>query len=191
MDAHQEKPTLPMTPEVVSVLVDNHRRFLSFLERRVGSREVAEDILQDAFVRGLNRVDQLREQDSVIAWFYRALRNALVDHWRRTRTEQRALEELAASDVSDPVSDPEMMKTVCECATALLETLKPQYAEALRRVDLDGVAVKQFASEKQITQNNASVRLFRAREALRRQVERCCRTCADHGCLDCSCRASG
>jgi hypothetical protein len=43
----------PTTPEVVKTLVDNHRRFLAFLERRVGSREVAEDILQDAFVRGL------------------------------------------------------------------------------------------------------------------------------------------
>jgi RNA polymerase sigma-70 factor (ECF subfamily) len=35
-------------PETIAVLVENHRRFLAFLERRVGSREVAEDILQDA-----------------------------------------------------------------------------------------------------------------------------------------------
>ena len=32
----------PTTPEIVKTLVDNHRRFLAFLERRVGSREVAE-----------------------------------------------------------------------------------------------------------------------------------------------------
>src|SRR5688572_4203930 len=38
------------TPATINVLVENHRRFLQFLERRVGSREVAEDILQDAFV---------------------------------------------------------------------------------------------------------------------------------------------
>ena len=194
MDAKEQpgsvESTPPLPPAVVSVLVENHRRFLSFVERRVGSREVAEDILQDAFVRGLTRVDQLREQQSVLAWFYRALRNALVDHWRRARTERRALEELGVSEDSDPASDPEMMETICECATALLETLKPEYAEALRRVELDGVAVKQFALETNISQNNASVRLFRAREALRRQVVRCCRTCADHGCVDCTCRAA-
>jgi RNA polymerase sigma-70 factor (ECF subfamily) len=46
-----DQAVLPATPEVVAVLVENHRKFLAFLERRVGSRDIAEDILQDAFVR--------------------------------------------------------------------------------------------------------------------------------------------
>lgn len=173
------------SPEVVAVLVENHRRFLSFLERRVGSREVAEDILQDAFVRGLTRADQLRDQESIVAWFYRTLRNAIVDHWRRTAAERKVFDD--AEEGVEPAADPELMNTVCACASALLETLKPEYAEALRRVDLDGVPVNVFAEEKSVTANNASVRLFRAREALRRQVVRSCGTCAEHGCLDCSC----
>jgi RNA polymerase sigma-70 factor (ECF subfamily) len=187
---HTDAPdpaTLPASPEVVAVLVRNHRRFLAFLERRVGSREVAEDILQDAFVRGLARAGQLRDQESVVAWFYRSLRNALVDHWRRRGAERRAFEELAAGSDSEPSVDPELMKTVCECATALLDTLKPEYADALRKVEMEGVSVKDFAREKNVSPNTASVRLFRAREALRRQVERSCGTCAEHGCLQCSC----
>ena len=179
-----------MTPQVLTVLVDNHRRFLAFVERRVGSREVAEDILQDAFVRGLARADQLRDEDSVVAWFYRSLRNALVDHWRKTSTEKRIFDGSAAADAVEPAVDPELMQTVCECATALLETLKPEYAAALRRVELDGISVTELARETDVTPNNASVRLFRAREALRRQLERCCGTCAEHGCLDCSCSRS-
>jgi RNA polymerase sigma-70 factor (ECF subfamily) len=47
--------------------------------------------------------------------------------------------------------------------------------------------VKAFAEAAGITPNNASVRLFRAREALRQQLQRSCGTCAEHGCLDCSC----
>lgn len=181
---------LPATPEVVAALVENHRRFLTFLERRVGSRDVAEDILQEAFVRGLARAGQLRDQESVVAWFYRSLRNALVDHWRRRSSERRIFEDSAAGADAEPSVDPDLLQAVCECATALLETLKPEYAEALRRVDLDGVGVKDFAREKNVTPNNASVRLFRAREALRRQVERSCGTCAEHGCLDCTCGGS-
>lgn len=178
--------TLPATPEMVAVLVENHRRFLAFLERRVGSRDVAEDILQEAFVRGLSRSHQLRDHESVIAWFYRSLRNALIDYWRRRNTEQRVF-DVTGESASEPSVDPELMKTVCECATALLDTLKPEYAEALRRVDLDGLDVKDFAREKGVTPNNASVRLFRARKALRRQLEKSCGTCAEHGCVDCSC----
>ena len=185
--ASPDAATLPLTPEVVATLVENHRRFLAFLERRVGSREVAEDILQDAFVRGLARVGQLRDQEAVVPWFYRALRNALVDHWRKSNSERRIFDDAAAGADAEPSVDPELMRTVCECATALLDTLKPEYAEALRRVELEGISVKDFARETDVTPNNASVRLFRAREALRRQVERSCGTCAEHGCLDCTC----
>ncbi len=40
-----------------TVLLDNHRRFLGFLEKRVGDRAAAEDLLQDAFVNNLDKED--------------------------------------------------------------------------------------------------------------------------------------
>ena len=179
------------SPEVVKVLVENHRRFLAFVERRVGSREVAEDILQDAFVRGLANAGALRDENSVVAWFYRALRNALVDHWRRGAAEKRALVRAERfADATVPGVDEELMDTVCDCASALLDTLRPAYAEALRRVDLGGSSVAAYAAEAGITPNNASVRLFRGRQALLQQVKRSCGTCAEHGCVDCSCGRS-
>lgn len=72
----------------------------------------------------------------------------------------------------------------------LAGTLKPEYASALKRIELDGLAVKDYAAEVGISSNNAAVRVFRAREALRKQVARSCGTCADHGCLDCACDTS-
>lgn len=187
-DAATESVALPAAPEVVDVLVANHRRFLAFLERRVGSREVAEDILQDAFVRGLANVDRLRDEDSVVAWFYRSLRNALVDHWRKRAAEGRAVDHASAiAEESVPGVDAELEETVCRCAEALLDTLKPPFAEALRQVDLGGQSVKHYAEAAGITPNSASVRLFRGRKALREQLQASCGTCAEHGCLDCSC----
>lgn len=172
--------------DVVATLVANHRRFLEFLERRVGSRATAEDILQDAFVRGLARIDQLRSDESAVAWFFRLLRNAVADHYRRASGVARATTEL--DDERAPAApDAETERAICACVLSLAETLKPEYAAALKRVDVDGIAVQDFASEAGITANNASVRLFRAREALRKRVGATCRTCADHGCLDCTC----
>jgi RNA polymerase sigma-70 factor (ECF subfamily) len=179
---------LPTTPDVVRVLVENHARFLAFLERRTGSREVAEDLLQEAFVRGMTRAGQLRDQESAVAWFYRVLRNALTDHWRRRGAEARALERAAAmADDAAPAVDEELMDEACACVASLVDTLKPEYAEALRRVDVAGGTVAAYAAAAGITANNAAVRLHRARGALRRQVERACGTCAEHGCLDCRC----
>jgi RNA polymerase sigma factor (sigma-70 family) len=178
----------PAEPGVLRVLVENHRRFLAFLERRVESREAAEDILQDAFVRGLGRVETLRDREAVIPWFYRLLRNALVDHYRKRDAEGRALGRVAAeAGEAEPGPDQEMEAAVCACVTALVETLKPEYAAAVRRVDLEGVRVAAFAHEAGITPNNAGVRLHRAHRALRRQLERSCGTCATHGCDACDC----
>ena len=57
--------------------VANHREFLRFVERRIGNRAVAEEIVQDAFVRSLDRGGEIR--DSVVGWFYGVLRNAVID----------------------------------------------------------------------------------------------------------------
>jgi len=185
---HQSEHSEAVSPEVIGVLVENHERFLSFLTRRVSSRDVAEELLQNAFVRGLDKIDSLREGESVTAWFYRLLRNALVDHYRRQGAEQRALDNIASTQEQvEPPFDEALMNVVCGCVTSLVGTLKPEYAEAIRRVDLQGVTVDDLAREANITSNNASVRLHRAHQALRRQLARSCGTCATHGCLDCHC----
>ena len=81
-----------------------------------------------------------------------------------------------------------MRDEVCRCVSRLAETLKPEYADALRRIEVDGISVTSFADERGISKSNAAVRVFRAREALRRQVAASCGTCAEHGCLACTCK---
>jgi len=182
----------PGAPDVLRLLLDNHARFLSFLERRVGSRDEAEDILQEAFVRSMGRTDSLRSAESATAWFYRVLRNALVDHHRREGVRARVFHQLAAETEEVTLApDEELEAVACACITTLVNTLKPEYGEALRRVDLEGLSVRGFAEEAGITPGNAGVRLHRAREALRRQVSRSCGTCLTHGCLDCRCGEPG
>ena len=182
-----EEASQPLSADVIATLVENHREFLQFLERRVGSRAVAEDLLQEAFVRGIGRAETLRNEEAATAWFYRTLRNALVDHYRRSGASERALAAVAAEFDEAQAPDAELHDAVCKCVGRLATTLKPEYAEALRRVEVDGVSVQAFAAEAGITANNAAVRLFRARQALKKQLEVSCGTCASHGCLDCSC----
>jgi len=176
--------------EALAVLAANRRAFLSFLERRVGGREAAEDVLQDAFARSLDKVP-FREGESIVAWFYRVLRNAVIDHYRRAGTSGRALDRLAR-ELDEPMEPAlDERDAVCRCVTRLSETLKAEYALALRRIDVDGVSVQEYAAEAGITANNAGVRVFRAREALRKRVVRWCGACAERGCIDCTCGEPG
>lgn len=171
---------------VIERLAARHETFLSFLERRIEDRTLAEDILQSAFARATDKAAQLRDEESAVAWFYRLLRNAVVDHWRSQQRQQQRLERLAA-ELEDE-SEPELRQEICNCVEGLLDELEPSYARAIRRIDLEGLPVKAFAQEAASTPNNAGVRVHRARQALRRQLERCCGACAEHGCLDCSCK---
>jgi len=184
-------PALMDRPDdaAVRVLVDNYTRFLEFLERRVESRDVAEDILQEAFVRGVDRAPDLPDDESVTAWFYRVLRNAVTDHYRRRSARERAHAYAAGiAPQAEPPLDAEMFDAVCGCVNGMVDSLKHEYADAIRRVDLDGVPVRDYAREIGITASNAGVRLHRARSALRSQLVRACGTCSEHGCLDCRCK---
>lgn len=177
----------PITSQVTRVLVDNHARFLAFLEPRLGSREAAEDVLQAAFVKGLERQGSLRDEESAVAWFFRLLRNAVTDHHRRRGAEARALPR-TDPDQEVPVEDEPLRAEVCRCVRDLVPSLKPEYAEMVRRADLDGTPLQQLAADLGITPNNAAVRLHRARAALKRRLEVSCGTCTEHGCLECTCR---
>lgn len=85
----------------------------------------------------------------------------------------------------------EMEAEICVCVTRLAATLKPEYAEALQRIDVGGTPVKAFAEQKGLSSSNAGVRVFRAREALKKRVMESCGTCAEHGCMNCTCRKHG
>lgn len=182
-DADARKPA---SAEVVRALADNHREFLRFLERRVGDKALAEDILQDAFVRGIDKIGSLRDGESAVAWFYRALRNAVIDVHRRRQASARALASFA-DELAGAEPPTETREAVCQCVARLAGTLKPEYAEALEHIEVKGEAVKAFAEARGLSSNNAAVRVFRAREALRKQVMASCGTCAEHGCIDCTC----
>jgi RNA polymerase sigma factor (sigma-70 family) len=184
---HDEPPAAekPITPQVVERLVANHRDFLSFVERRIGTRALAEEIVQDAFAKSLDHADEIR--DSVVGWFYRVLRNAVIDHQRRQAVADRRLDQFAAELDASAEADEELAKIACGCVLKLADTLKPEYSDALRRIEVDQMSVKDYADANGISPNNAGVRIFRAREALRKQVARSCGTCAEHGCLDCTC----
>src|SRR6476620_11825850 len=134
----------PIPASVLAVLVDNRARFLAFLERRVGGRDAAEEILQQAYVRGMARGGGLREDESAVAWFYRLLRNALADHFRHGDVERRALAAYAGESEVTAGSDGALLEAVCGCVTGLVGTLKPELAAIVSEVDLDGVPLRAY-----------------------------------------------
>ncbi|HTI36845.1 MAG TPA: sigma-70 family RNA polymerase sigma factor [Vicinamibacterales bacterium] len=176
------------SPVPLDVLVENHRAFLRYLERRVGDRELAEDILQDAFIKVIDRPGRAPSGEGLIPWFYRMLRNAAIDRFRRRDAASRAVEAFARELETHAAPAAEIEAEICGCIARLATSLKPEYADALQAIDVQGTAVKAFAEQRGLSANNAGVRIFRAREALKKRLIESCGTCAEHGCRDCTCQ---
>ncbi len=176
---------------IITQLLTNHQQFLDFVERQIANRHDAEEILQTAYVRCFQKGWQIEDFSNGIAWFYRLLRNAVIDHHRRNDASKRVLEVYKDQSL-DLASQIELEKgrTACQCVKALIPSLQPEFGEIIRKIDVEGGDVKTVATALGLTHANARVRLHRARTALKNQVEKTCQTCAETGCLDCTCKGS-
>jgi RNA polymerase sigma factor (sigma-70 family) len=170
-------------------LLDDRQHFLRFLTGRVASPSQAEDILHAAYLKALEHASTLRAGESARAWFYRILRNAVIDHYRHRSAEDRALQSWAAELETEIPANDLTQDLVCKCIARVLPSLKPNYAEILTTVDLDEIPLATFAAAKAITLPNATTRIHRARKALRQRLIEACGACSTHACLNCNCRA--
>jgi RNA polymerase sigma factor (sigma-70 family) len=172
---------------LIEQLLGQRAAFLRFLAAKVGPA-AAEDILQTCYLKLVEKGLQLQKNESIVSWFYTVLRHATVDYYRRNATRDRAHEQFAAEA---PVSyETEVKANICQCLPGVLETLKPAYRNMLQAVDLGGQSVAEYANAEGTTPNNAGVRLHRARKAAAKHLTQACGACAEHKCLDCTCRKS-
>src|SRR3954447_4148473 len=86
---------------VVGKMIEDHReKLLRMLQWRIGTAPIsAEAILQDSFVRALERYDRVKDrlQTTPYAWLYRLALDCLIEEWRRLY--RRGLEAGGASAV--------------------------------------------------------------------------------------------
>lgn len=179
-------------PDLLTLALNEQRTaFKAFLVARVGSEFDAEDILQNGLIKAIQRAGELQDDAKLTAWFYQLLRNAIIDHYRNKAAVRRRDDVLETSLVAleeDIAGAPPGWETqLCGCLDSVVDTLKPQQAELLRRVDLNGESVQAAAKALGLTANNASVTLHRARRDLRVKLQAFCGACADGACLDCDC----
>lgn len=165
--------------------------FKAFLTARVGSEADAEDILQNGLLKALQQAHELQDDTKLTAWFYRLLRNAIIDFYR-ARDANRRRDDVLGKTVEALGEDvapapPSWSAQLCACLRGVVATLKPQPAELIHRVDFEGKSVQSAAKAMGITANNASVMLHRARRDLREKLQAFCGACADGSCLDCEC----
>ena len=113
--------------------------------------------------------------------------NAANDIFRKSASEQRLLKavEKQADSTVPAASD------WCRCSVVQSQQLRPTYASIIDLVDIRGASLAEAAKALNISSNNATVRLHRARAALKKQLLEHCGVTSVQACSDCRCVYDG
>jgi RNA polymerase sigma-70 factor (ECF subfamily) len=156
--------------------------FAYALPRVGGNRAVAEDLVQETLLAGIQGFSAFQADSSVETWLTSILRRKVVDHYRRSgRSQEVPSDDVFFSSagtiqgVGDWGGDPALLAENREFRGVLqscLAALNAPLAEAFVAVVMDGLETEAACKLFKVTPTNLSVRLHRARLGLRRCLEK-------------------
>jgi RNA polymerase sigma-70 factor (ECF subfamily) len=140
--------------------------------QRLRSLAEAEEVAQAFALKALERAGQLREPLAVGGWLRRIFETTLIDHCRRAggRRAREVPFDAQLHDRAEAEPPREAPGEAAAIVIGLLPRLKPDYAKVIEQVDLLERSRAEAACDLGITTNNLTVRLHRARAALRTQL---------------------
>ena len=133
----------------------------------------AEDLCQEAFIRYLQRAEPLPSTEQVKYWLIRVVRNLSYNYEKRRGRERRAVDRLG-HEPSRPVRSGEAEVLRNESAQLVQEALKNvpfNLRTALILREYAGMSYREIAEALQISESNVKVRVFRAREQLKKILD--------------------
>ncbi len=148
-----------------------------FIRRRVPDAHIADDILQDVFLKIHAHIDTLRTPERLTSWIYQITRNAIANYYRARRPTAELAETLPAAD---EVVDDDVMRELSPCVTAMVAALPEVYEEALRLTEYQGLSQKALGEQLGISFSGARSRVQRARTKIKEQLLDCCQFEFDH-----------
>lgn len=140
-----------------------------WLRHRTNNTALADDLLQDLFLKALRQGARFCDVQNACAWLFEVARNLLTDHMRLAHN----MVELPA-DLVAQTQDADTVDTLTACLPRVLSELTHEDREAIELCDLQGMAQADFAKLKGLNLSAVKSRVQRARVRLRAQMSNAC-----------------
>ena len=150
--------------------------------RITGNAEDAEEVVQDAILSVVRKIDSFRGESAFRSWFYRVVSNAAYGHRRPKVLIEIPLEEVLPAfdehgrhaglfrDWSSSVDDPAVGRQLREVLTSAIDQLPPHYRAAIVLRDVEGLSTAEVADALGISVQTAKTHAYRARLLLRKRL---------------------
>jgi RNA polymerase sigma-70 factor (ECF subfamily) len=158
---------------VVAAWEAHEAELRGYVRHRLSDRAAADDVVQEVFLKAMNREHALCGVENPRAWLFQVARNALIDRARTTHPtepiDEHESELLASTEEPLPPVD-----ALASCLASALAQMPPDDAGILRGCDIEGQPQREFAAAHGISIAAAKSRLLRARQRLRDHLVRVC-----------------
>jgi len=150
-----------------------HTPLHGFIRKRVSDEMVAEDLLQEVFLKIHQNGDTLQDVKKLESWIYQITRNAIIDFYRSTRP-MSSLDTPEVLDLPEELPDDDIVSELLPCVRAMVNNLPEQDRQALVLTEYQGLTQKEFGERIGLTFSGAKSRVQRAREKLKQELLACC-----------------
>ena len=160
--------------EVAGIYKQFHSDLLSYVKSKVRSREDAEDILQNVFIKISSGIDKLDEDVKLKNWIFTITRNTIIDYYRVNANKKK----LAVSEeLDDQIADVEEMdqtKGLDQCMGSMIALLPDEYHDIIVESEIKGVKQKDLAEKYGMAYPSMRSKVQRGRERLKQLFHNCC-----------------
>jgi RNA polymerase sigma-70 factor, ECF subfamily len=150
---------------------DYHASLFSFIRQRVGDRALAEDLLQEVFLKIHARLHTLNDAERLSSWIYQIARHTIIDHYRVAKP----VEPLPGELVQPLDQNEQEWQELGRCVQPMIALLPAQYREAVQLFEIEGLSLKEVAARQGVSLTAAKSRVQRGREKLKEIFLDCCR----------------
>ena len=158
--------------ELLRVYRETIRPLYAYVSRRVGGDvSLAEDLVQDTWMRALDSWPSLGIPDEPVAWLVRVARNTLVSHFRRRRPDSI---DPALIDIEDDRFSPASPDSAAVVGWGMAQ-LGRAHADVLEAFYFEGRTVGEIAAARSVSERAIEGRLRRARAKLKKKLDRIAR----------------
>jgi RNA polymerase sigma-70 factor (ECF subfamily) len=142
-----------------------HRELREFVFRKVKDRALADDIVQEVFIKVQLKLGQLNDTQRLSGWIFQITRSTIIDHYRKKP------KNISARDLDWESHRQDFNDCVAFCLRRLMFTLPLKYREALELTEIQSLSQVELAQRWNISHSGAKSRVQRARQMLREKME--------------------
>ena len=150
-----------------------HVPLQQFIRSRVSDHAIAEDLLQDVFLKIHQHVETLKDVKKLESWIYKLTRNAIIDYYRSTRPTT-SLDVPEVLQLPEDLPDEDVVSELFPSVRAMVMSLPAQDRQALILTEYQGLTQKELAERLGLSVSGAKSRVQRARAKLKQQLLDCC-----------------